>query len=781
MVMAPGLGKTVVSAFVLQTLLDLELQAEDKILFLCHDNYILRQAHEEYKETLDPLNDWEFEDFFGSIKNLDKARMAKVVFGSFQSMNSPMKWYQEFDREHFAVIVVDEGHHAQASTFKEVLDYFAPRYSLGMTGTPDRQDNLDIRQLFGEESVNITIEEGIANGWLTKVEYHVLSDELDKQVLADLFREVVVEKRRISINQVNKLLFIKKRSEEQLDIIRQRTDNWQKKCIIFCENIHHLRTMAHQLDKGSYVTFHSKNTIVQNDENLSRFRNGRVNLILSVDKFNEGIDVPDVEMVVFLRVTDSGIVYRQQLGRGLRIKADKSRVVVLDFVANCERILMIQGMLEQVRYFDTLNAPDRSLLSVSGANYLFDFSDELTDIIEILRLARMGFYATWQEASAAAIALGIRDKNDYRRRYKEDRQLPVAPDDVYADYPGARVFFGGQDLLSCDELQIAVRAAGIRHNLQYLEEQVKHGDWPYRPDQTYGDEWPGWKMFLSETAVEFLPYEQLQAEVRAAGIKSNAHYIEAYASHAGWPSQPNAAAAYRGQWRSWGYFLIEDFEEFLNLEQLKQEVQAIGVKSYDQYLIEARLHPSWPSHPEKFYREGWTGWSELFATVAYLPFADFVLEVRAAGIKTVAEYSAKYKDHPGWHSAPYKLYKKQWTVWAEILGKYLPYDIFVVQVREAGIKNGKIDYKQRYKDYQGWPSNPGQFYKDLWPGWDQVLGTVKKEFIATWQEASAICLAHNVTGVLDYRKRYRTIDSRLPSNMEIFYADWPGWTKFLNK
>ena len=169
MVMAPGLGKTVVSAFVLKSLLEQELQAEDKILFLCHDNYILRQAHAEYKETLDPEDDWGFEDFFGSIKNLDKALSAKVVFGSFQSMNSPMKWYQEFDQQHFAAIVVDEGHHAQASTFKEVLDYFDPRYSLGMTGTPDRQDNLDIRQLFGEESVNITIEEGIANGWLTKV------------------------------------------------------------------------------------------------------------------------------------------------------------------------------------------------------------------------------------------------------------------------------------------------------------------------------------------------------------------------------------------------------------------------------------------------------------------------------------------------------------------------------------------------------------------------------------------------------------------------------------
>ena len=781
MVMAPGLGKTVVSAFVLKSLLEQELQAEDKILFLCHDNYILRQAHAEYKETLDPEDDWGFEDFFGSIKNLDKALSAKVVFGSFQSMNSPMKWYQEFDQQHFAAIVVDEGHHAQASTFKEVLDYFDPRYSLGMTGTPDRQDNLDIRQLFGEESVNITIEEGIANGWLTKVEYHVLSDEIDKQVLADLFREVVVEKRRISVNQVNKLLFIKKRSEEQLSIIRERTGHWQKKCIIFCENIHHLRSLACQLDKGSYVTFHSKNTIAQNDENLARFRNGQVNLILSVDKFNEGIDVPDVEMVVFLRVTDSGIVYRQQLGRGLRVKAGKSQVVVLDFVANCERILLIQGMMEMVKYYNTLNAPDRSLLSVSGANYLFDFSDDLTDIIEILKLARLGFYATWQEASAAAIALGIRDKNDYRRRYKEDRQLPAGPDDVYADYPGARVFFGGQDLLSCEELQIAVRAAGIRHNLHYLEEQVKHGDWPYRPDQSYGDKWPGWKKFLSETAVEFLPFEQLQAEVRAAGIKTNAQYIDSYVSHAGWPSQPNAAAAYRGQWQGWYKFLIEGFEEYLSLEQLKQAVQAEGVKSYERYVALSPQHPDWPSHPEKFYRKEWSGWRELFGLPDLLSFEDFVLEVRAAGIKNVAEYSAKYKDHPGWHSAPYKLYKEQWTVWAEILGKYLPYDIFVVQVREAGIKNGKIDYKQRYKDYQGWPSNPGQFYKDLWPGWDKVLGTVKKEFIATWQEASAICLAHKVTGVLDYRQRHHSIDSRLPGNMEVYYQDWPGWDIFLGR
>lgn len=781
MVLAPGLGKTVVSSFLLQSI----YKKRNKVLFLCHDNYILEQAHREFRETFDPDGNLIFYDFFGSIKDIQKAKDAHVVFASFQSLNSKSKWYQRFSKNHFSIIFVDEGHHAQAPTFREVINYFNPDKALCMTGTPDRMDELDIRDLYGDEVVNITIEEGIAKGWLTNVEYHVLSDGLNKEALEQMFKEVVVEKRRISLSQINKQLFVKKRDAEQIKEIKKYTENWNKKCIIFCENIHHVRSFAKSLPKGTYCTFHSGNSTKVNNENLHAFKHGDMNVILSVDKFNEGIDIPDVEVIVFIRVTESGTVYRQQLGRGLRKMLGKTKVIVLDFVANTQRILMIQGMVKTIQQFTGPVKSDKSPLSVTGTHYSFNFVDELEDIMEILRVARMGFYETWQEASEAAQKLGIKSKPEYRKRYKEDRKLPIAPESVYPDFPGARVFFGGKDLLSFEELRKEVRKAGIKSSIQYSDYRKTHRkeDWPSRPDHgTYKTEWTNWKDFLFKNYAPQLPFNTLQKEVRDAGIKSVQAYEEVRKNHSGWPGSPNKK--YK-EWIGWREFLREDFVGFLPFKKLRKEVQSAGILSWDDYMDNFKTHPGWHSNPKKFYENEWISWDDFIGRTGYLTFEKFVKAVRKAGIKTFDEYKQVYKTHPGWHSAPYKFYKDQWTTWPEILGttgsfgSFLPYEKWVKEVRKAKIKNGKLDYKTRYKNFTGWPATPRSVYKDNFTGWGEVLGN-KDEFLIFKQLTLEVRKA-KIAGVKDYQSRYKNFTGWPYSPDLVYKSQWKGWSKFLGK
>jgi hypothetical protein len=354
---------------------------------------------------------------------------------------------------------------------------------------------------------------------------------------------------------------------------------------------------------------------------------------------------------------------------------------------------------------------------------LFSFTDEIEQLTEILKVARMGFYETWQEASKATQKLGIRSKPEYRRRYKEDRRLPVAPETVYSDYPGTRVFFGGEKLLTFDLLQKEVRKNKIRSNYHYTEYKLKHGrnDWPYSPQHVY-DEWPGWKKFLIEGFTDFLPFSVLQAQVRKAGIKTSDDYKLKYKKHAGWPSGPHQV--YKKEWKGWGKFLHKDFVDFLPFMKLKKQVQAAGIKSYDHYKAQFKKHPGWHSNPQSFYKKNWVSWKEFLGIVEYLSFPKFVKAVRAANVKTMDEYKKVYKKHPGWHSAPYKFYKTQWTNWPKMLGtdgKFLSYEKWLKQVRKAKIKNAKFDYKKRYKNFPGWPSTPQSLYKAKWPGWNTVL------------------------------------------------------------
>lgn len=332
-VMATGLGKTVVSAFEIKRLLK---QAPGRVLYLCHSNHILRQARKTFEEVLG--GSYTHGYFHGTEKHLHHV---DVLYGSLQTMYKQRK---KFKRREFRYVVVDEVHHAHAATFRPTIEYFQPDWMIGLTATPERGDGLDISTLFeGPPVFELGIFKALAKRHLCDVDYRIMTDEIQKLEVLD------TPVGKLSIAELNRTVFVPKRDKEIARIIQQKAaeEFENPRVMIFCASIEHAERMAKLMPHA--VIVHSKLKTKEKDERLDAFRSGKVSTILTVDMLNEGIDVPEANVIVFLRSTASRRIFLQQLGRGLRKALGKLKVLVLDFVANCERITMIDQLQQGVR------------------------------------------------------------------------------------------------------------------------------------------------------------------------------------------------------------------------------------------------------------------------------------------------------------------------------------------------------------------------------------------------------------------------------------------------
>ncbi len=325
--MATGLGKTTVVATDVKRYL--QENPESRVLFLCHQNEILKQARERFELIVGSENGETYGSFTGESKDMHKPT---CLFASFQTMKN---WREHFDEDEFDYIVVDESHHGKAETYAPTLEYFKPQFLLGLTATPDRQDLQDIREIFGREIYSKSLAQALAEKLLARPDYRVIVDDIQEGLLDD---------ENISLAELNKKFFIPKRDEEITKIIQERVqDVKDPKMIIFCPSIEHSRRIADLLPGAK--AFHSDLEKQERKDTLDEFKTGDVPALVTVDMFNEGMDIAEANVIVFLRSTQSETIFLQQLGRGLRKLPTKDSVLVLDFVANCDRLLMIEKLL----------------------------------------------------------------------------------------------------------------------------------------------------------------------------------------------------------------------------------------------------------------------------------------------------------------------------------------------------------------------------------------------------------------------------------------------------
>jgi len=325
-VLPTGTGKTILSA------LDAKRHG-GRVLFLVHRLDILKQSIDAYRKVWPDLR---VGILTGEVR--ESSTDCDVLFASKDTLRHPDE-LAGFGEQWFNYIVVDEVHHGQSPTYREVLEYFEPDFMLGMTATPDRTDRRDIFELFDYNKVyELSLTEAIEEGILVPYSYYGLTDDID-------YSSIRYENQRYNTGDLERLLIIPERNEA---IVREYVEKGEgDKAIGFCVSIRHAERMAEVfIAHGiSAVAIHSSSP--ERDALLAAFRNNEYQVVFTVDLFNEGIDIPNVRVLLFLRPTESKTVFLQQLGRGLRVSTGKDRVRILDFIGNYKRANQIRKYLSK--------------------------------------------------------------------------------------------------------------------------------------------------------------------------------------------------------------------------------------------------------------------------------------------------------------------------------------------------------------------------------------------------------------------------------------------------
>ena len=312
-VMATGLGKTILSV------LDVVRFKPKRLLFIAHREEILNHAMDTFRKFIP-------EKKFGIYKSQTKNADADFIFGSILTIGKK-KELEKFSPNHFDYIIVDEFHHAGAKSYNLLLEYFKPKFLVGLTATPNRTDNADILKYLGREIIyEKNLLDGINLGILSHFDYHGINDKY-------------VDYSRITFQRGK---FNELELDENLNKFERAEyiyDNWiklkQTRTLAFCTSIKHCDYMCDFFNKKGIkaVSLHSQSKIERKTA-MKQLINLEIEVLFTVDLFNEGVDIPSIDTVLMIRPTESKIIFLQQFGRGLRKANFKNKVVVIDFIGN---------------------------------------------------------------------------------------------------------------------------------------------------------------------------------------------------------------------------------------------------------------------------------------------------------------------------------------------------------------------------------------------------------------------------------------------------------------
>lgn len=312
-VLATGLGKTWLSAF------DAHQFGARRVLFVAHREEILNQAAETFLRIRPRIR-------VGFYQGKQRDVQVDVLCASVQTLGRATH-LERFAPQHFDYIVVDEFHHAAAPTYHRLLKHFSPAFLLGLTATPDRTDQSDILSLCDDNLVfTSNLFAGIENGLLAPFHYFGVFDEgVD-------YEEIPWRNGRFDPAQLANKLATLARAKH---VLRHFQQHGQLRTLAFCVSIRHADFMAEYfLRQGIAAAAVYGGSRWSRGAALEQLADGRLQVIFSVDLFNEGVDLPGIDTVLMLRPTESKILFLQQLGRGLRKAPDKDKLVVLDFIGN---------------------------------------------------------------------------------------------------------------------------------------------------------------------------------------------------------------------------------------------------------------------------------------------------------------------------------------------------------------------------------------------------------------------------------------------------------------
>ncbi|SHI64135.1 DUF3427 domain-containing protein [Pseudobutyrivibrio xylanivorans] len=344
-VAATGTGKTLIAAFDYREYCKKNPRKENKLLFIAHREDILKQSMAAFRAVLKDPN---FGELFVGQHRPDGL---EHLFVSIQTITS-QRLYEIIDAEYYDYIVIDEFHHAAADTYNAVLEHFKPCILLGLTATPERHDGKDILKYFdGSIAAEIRLPEAIDRKLLCPFQYFGIADTVDLD-------DIQWRKGGYDVNQLTNVYAIdrtiaEKRAASIIVAIERYVADMEKVCGLgFCVSKEHARFMS------DYFNVHGIPSINLDADSSERVRekakkdlkNNIINYIFTVDLYNEGVDIPEVNTVLFLRPTESLTVFLQQLGRGLRLYDGKDCLTVLDFIGQANKKYSFEQKFEALLY-----------------------------------------------------------------------------------------------------------------------------------------------------------------------------------------------------------------------------------------------------------------------------------------------------------------------------------------------------------------------------------------------------------------------------------------------
>lgn len=356
---ATGSGKTYLSAF------DVKNLRPKRVLFLVHRENILLKAKESFENIIDDFS-------CGLYTSKVKQKESDYIFSTIQTMNLSLS---EFEKDLFDYIIIDEAHHIPSPSYKKVIEYFTCDFFLGLTATPNRMDKESIYEYFDENiACDIRLSDALDYGLVTPFHYYGISD-----IKSIDYEDIDLNK----ISELSKLLMVNKRVDYIIKKMNFFSYSGNKRKVLgFCASKEHAVFMSEEFNKKGiksvYLT--SNDSISTREQMISNIEDdtNSLEVIFSVDIFNEGIDIPSINTVLLLRPTNSPIVFIQQLGRGLRKSKNKEFLTLLDFIGNHNKSYLIALALIGNKLIDKESLKIALKNNFANINNAFIYMDKIS-------------------------------------------------------------------------------------------------------------------------------------------------------------------------------------------------------------------------------------------------------------------------------------------------------------------------------------------------------------------------------------------------------------------
>ena len=347
LISATGTGKTYAAAFSVKHLMEQKRPEHHKrpikkVLFVVHREQIAIQAKNSFARVIGS----EHGQTYGLLSGNHKDKECTFLFSTIQTLSLD-RILKDFAPDAFDFIIIDEAHRSGANSYDKIMAHFQPEFWLGMTATPERTDDKDVFKIFNHQiAYEIRLKDALDYNLLCPFHYHGISDlKINNEEQKDFSN------------------FAYLTSDERVKHVLQKAEEFKfsgerVKGLIFCSSVDEAKVLSEKLNqhnlRTTYLTGDSKPEarLAAVDRLASADGPQALDYILTVDIFNEGVDIPEINQVIFLRPTQSPIIFTQQLGRGLRKAAGKEYVVILDFIANYEKNYLIPVALSGDNSYD---------------------------------------------------------------------------------------------------------------------------------------------------------------------------------------------------------------------------------------------------------------------------------------------------------------------------------------------------------------------------------------------------------------------------------------------